>query len=131
MPVSIAVIDFLHAYTYTEMWAWEIYPVIQTDYEELMLMTTLRMKERHDKLLEHRGKKDRQGGEGEGEEGTQGRRGGRSAQILSVMVVVEVKPEKRNTYMSLAWTEPGDNTSLQQQVSPSNTSKQRDTHLHQ
>ena len=96
-----------------------------------MLMTPLRMKERHEKLLKHM----RQEGQKEAtaKEKKEHKDDAEVARrkILSVMEVVEVKSEKRNTYMSLAWTEPGDNTSLQQQVSASNTSRQSDTHIHQ
>ena len=94
-------------------------------------MTPLRMKERHEKLLEHRDKKEQK--EAKAKEKKEHKDDAEVARrkILSVMEVVEVKSEKRNTYMNLAWTGPSDNTSLQQQVSPSNTSKQSDTHIHQ
>ena len=92
-------------------------------------MTPLRMKERHEKLLEHRDKKEEQEAKAKNEHKDDAEVTRRK--IISVMEVVYVKSEKRNTYMNLAWTGPSDNTSLQQQVSPSNTSKQSDTHLHQ
>ena len=94
-------------------------------------MTPLRMKEMHEKLLEHRDKKEQKEAKAKGKKEHKDDAEVARRKILSVMEVVEVKSEKRNTYMNLAWTGPSDNTSLQQQVSPSNTSKQSDTHIHQ
>ena len=52
-------VDISGAESFRDAWARRIYPVIKPDYEELMLMTPLRMKAKQEKLLDQKDNKER------------------------------------------------------------------------
>ena len=100
-------VDSSGAELFRDVWAQTIYPVIQAAYEELLQMTPLRMKAKHEKLLED--KKDKKEPT---EDAAIIRR-----QVMSVMEELTLNSERRNSYMNLAWTSPRDNSRLQQTIS--------------
>ena len=82
------------------------FPVIKTDYEELVLMEPLRVKAMQEKRFAKKRQKEQT----------------EDAAVIkskkhSVMEVVREKSECRNAYMNLACTVPGDNSRLQVNIS--------------
>ena len=126
------------AATFMDVWRCDIFPQIQSDYEDLLLTMPLRMQERQqeskkkkdkkeneskkekkDKKKDKRDQKESEGQEEEEEEGEEeGAEANASAGVVQrkmqeVMAVVRAKSERRNVYMNLAYTGPVDNTGLQ------------------
>ena len=94
---------------FRDVCAQTIYRVIQAGCEGLLKMTPLRMKAKHEKLLEEKtGKKDAMDKDEPKEDADIIRR-----RMMSVMEELLLSSERRNSYMSLAWTSPSDNSRVQ------------------
>ncbi len=88
-----------------DVWIDHIYPEISNEYDALRLMPASRMTAKHEK--EPKDKKDKKEHKEHKDD----------ADIIHHRMVAaldeaRVKTERRNVYMSLSWTHPGDNTPL-------------------
>ena len=87
---------------FRDAWSQHIYPSVKIQYEAIKLMPALRMKAKHEKLMEKKNN-------------TEHRADADIIQdkLVAVMEEVRVKGERRNVYVILAWKGPVDNTQLQ------------------
>ena len=106
MAASSAAAIAVGAESFRDVWARRDFPVIKTDYEELVLMAPLRVKARQEKRFAKKGHREHT------EDAAVIKR-----KTHSVMEVVREKSECRNAYMNLACTVPGDNSRLQVNIS--------------
>ena len=98
------VVDISAAVSFRDIWAQYIYPVIQSAYDGLKLLPSTRMTA---KQMEKE-KKDKKA--------CKSNEDIIHSKLCGVMAEVRDSGERRNTYMSLTWTGPVDNTRLHTNV---------------
>ena len=103
---------------FTDVWTAKICPAIQHDYAELLETPPSRLAANIAKKLEKKEKKEETKGEKEpkDDQDDQDDEDGTASRLQEIVETVRAKTEKRNCYMSLAWTGPVQNTPLQANI---------------